>query len=56
MDFTVMDPSNGGLSHGLYTRLDPSLLPPLYLAFDTDAGGLQNTRIGPFKPPFLSTY
>ena len=39
------------VGHGTYTRMDPSLLPPLYLAYNTRNGG----ESGKVHSPVLMT-
>jgi glucuronokinase len=51
MDFSrAQMQEKNGYQHGVYERLDASLLPPLYLAYRPDAGKPKQVRLQPDDP------
>lgn len=50
MDFSVeRSRSQSGLEYGVYERLDPALLPPIYVAFSDEAGEPTEATHGPLR-------
>lgn len=50
MDFSkATEQSHSGMPYGVYERLDPALLPPIYVAFNDDAGEPTEATHGPLR-------